>query len=123
MDPKQKLSTFILKNPPPIENTEPEKDKPQENGSPAEEQNEREIAQIAENGKAEQESGSNEEEDDWAPEPVGDEQKLSGEMGKMVVDKDLDKEEDDRLDMLHQYFQQAKKDGSIQVIIPFFLIL
>ena len=35
-------------------------------------------------------------------------------MSKMVVDKDLDKSIDDRLDMLLLYFQQALNDGTIQ---------
>jgi translation initiation factor 5 len=34
-------------------------------------------------------------------------------MSKMVVDKDLAKSEDDRLDMLHQYFQESMEDGTI----------
>jgi len=35
-------------------------------------------------------------------------------MSKMVVDKDLEKTEGDRLDMLHQFYQKAAKDGTIQ---------
>ncbi|KAF7635998.1 W2 domain-containing protein [Meloidogyne graminicola] len=35
-------------------------------------------------------------------------------MSKMVVDKDLDKSIEDRLDILHLYFQQALNDGTIQ---------
>lgn len=35
-------------------------------------------------------------------------------MSKMVVDKDLGKSVDERLDMLHQYFQRAQREGTIQ---------
>nr|CAD2162886.1 unnamed protein product [Meloidogyne enterolobii] len=67
------------------------------------------------NGAVRGGSGSLDEEDDddWAPEVI-EAEKLSGEMSKMVVDKDLDKSIDDRLDMLLAYFQQALNDGTIQ---------
>uniref|UniRef100_A0A7E4V8Q7 W2 domain-containing protein n=1 Tax=Panagrellus redivivus TaxID=6233 RepID=A0A7E4V8Q7_PANRE len=49
---------------------------------------------------------------DWA-EPLETEA-LSAHIGKLVIDKDLDKSVDDRLDMLHAFFIKAKKDGSIK---------
>lgn len=35
-------------------------------------------------------------------------------MGKMVVDKDLERSTEERLDMLHQFFLKAKENGTIQ---------
>ena len=35
-------------------------------------------------------------------------------MTKMVIDKDMEKTVKDRLDILHQYFSKAFKDGTIQ---------
>lgn len=55
--------------------------------------------------------------DDWEPEPLTEAEKLSAQVGKLIVDKDLDKSVEERLDMLHQYFIQAKKDGTIYVNI------
>lgn len=54
--------------------------------------------------------------DDWAPEPISETEKLSSQVGKLIIDKDLDKTTEERLDMLHQFFIKAKKDGSITVI-------
>jgi translation initiation factor 5 len=49
--------------------------------------------------------------DDWAPEPVAGE--LSAQIGKLVIDQDLDKSVEDRLQMLHDYFKQQKEAGSL----------
>lgn len=112
MDPKQKLSTYILKNPPTLENGEAEKETPnKENGSPPNEEAAKEIL-LTENNSG---NGSLDDDDDWAPEVEGENtEKLSGEMSKMVVDKDLEKSLEERLDMLYQYFEKAVQDGTIQ---------
>ncbi|KAI1720523.1 domain found in IF2B/IF5 domain-containing protein [Ditylenchus destructor] len=109
IDPKQKLSTFILKNPPPPEETAENKEKHDGSGSPAGEEEATEEQTVQENG-----SGNDEDDDEWAPEPMEDPEKLSTQIGKLVLDKDLDKPENDRLDMLEQFFIKAKKDGTIQ---------
>lgn len=80
-------------------------------GSPAGEEEATEEQTVQENG-----SGNDEDDDEWAPEPMEDPEKLSTQIGKLVLDKDLDKPENDRLDMLEQFFIKAKKDGTIQVI-------
>lgn len=49
--------------------------------------------------------------DDWAPEPVIDQ--LNSNIGKLIIDKDLDKSVEERLDMLHQYFVKAKENNSL----------
>lgn len=59
-----------------------------------------------------------EEDDDWAPvdESVAKlDGKLSSAVGKLVIDSDMEKPLQDRLDMLHEFFVEAKKDGSIYV--------
>ncbi|KAI1719619.1 domain found in IF2B/IF5 domain-containing protein [Ditylenchus destructor] len=109
IDPKQKLSTFILKNPPPPEDTAENKEKHDGSGSPVAEEEATEEQTVVENG-----SGNDEDDDEWAPEPVEESEKLSTQIGKLVLDKDLDKPENDRLDMLEQFFIKAKKDGTIQ---------
>ncbi|KAL3083082.1 hypothetical protein niasHS_010884 [Heterodera schachtii] len=111
VDPKQKLSTFILKNPPPPDNIESEKEVKSDGGLPAEESND--VPVVDNSGGCD--AGSNGEDDeDWAPEPVEDEEKLSGQIGKLVIDKDLDKSVDERLDLLHQFFLKAVKNNTIQ---------
>lgn len=117
IDPKQKLSTFIVKNPPtPQETGEAEKDvkKNENSNSPTEEIEEDLPSDI--NNSSGRMNGSNKEveDDDWAPELDLEAEKLSGEMGKMVVDKDLERSTEERLDMLHQFFLKAKENGTIQ---------
>jgi len=119
VDPKQKLSTFILKNPPPVEGSEPEsKEKRDGGGSPTEElgANDGNHTTNHTNGGRGDGSLDDEEDDDWAP--VDDstiklDGKLSSAVGKLVIDSDMDKPLQDRLDMLHEFFVDAKKDGSI----------
>ena len=53
--------------------------------------------------------------EDWASEANGEQHELSSQLGKLVIDKDLEKTVTERLDMLLEYFQRAKKDGSICV--------
>lgn len=50
--------------------------------------------------------------DDWA-EPVNDQDRLNSQISKLVIDQDLDKPIEERLDMLHQYFMKAKESDSL----------
>jgi len=107
IDSKHKIATFILKNPPPVEATEETKEKQRD--SPTED--------LALNGGKIEESTkivsaeAVEEDDDWAPEPEQD--KLNGEISKLVIHSDLEKPIEERLDMLNQYFVKAKEAGSL----------
>lgn len=109
IDPKQKLSTFILKNPPPPEETAETKEKQDGSSSPVAEEVATEEAIVAENG-----SGNDEDDEDWAPEPAEESEKLAGQIGKLVLDKDLDKSEEERLVMLEDFFVKANKEGTLQ---------
>uniref|UniRef100_A0A7E4VW41 W2 domain-containing protein n=1 Tax=Panagrellus redivivus TaxID=6233 RepID=A0A7E4VW41_PANRE len=108
IDPKHKLSTFIVKHPPAITDAYGDAS----NGTDAQ-KNERLPVEDA-NDLDIKENVSNDDDDDgdWA-EPLETEA-LSAHIGKLVIDKDLDKSVDDRLDMLHAFFIKAKKDGSIK---------
>lgn len=44
---------------------------------------------------------------------------VSAQIGKLIISKDLDKTIEERLDMLHQYFLNAKARGSLQVSFIF----
>ncbi|KAI3422167.1 hypothetical protein GPALN_012700 [Globodera pallida] len=112
VDPKQKLSTFILKNPPPSENIDAEKDGKNDNGVPTEEANE--TAAVVENAFICDAVSNGGDDEDWAPEPAEEEEKLSSQIGKLVIDKDLDKSVEERLDLLHQFFLKAVKNNTIQ---------
>jgi len=114
IDPKQKLSTFILKNPPTSETNEtPDNKEKRDSGSPTEDAEE-ETTNTSIKVKAKKSETENENDEDWASEAEDENQKLSVRVGKLVIDKDLDKSLEDRLDMLHQYFLKAVQDGSIQ---------
>ncbi|KHN83070.1 Eukaryotic translation initiation factor 5 [Toxocara canis] len=107
IDPKHKLSTFIMKNPP--KNDDKEK---KENGGSTPEEGviDGEILSDKDmNG-----SGSDDLDDDWA-EPMEDAAgQVSAQIGKLIISKDLEKPVEERLDMLHQYFLKAKADGTLQ---------
>ncbi|KAI6213445.1 Eukaryotic translation initiation factor 5 [Aphelenchoides besseyi] len=109
IDQKHKIATFILKNPPPVEPT-PETKERQEGGSPTEEFG-LNGSNAEQNGKAASEE--NEDDDDWAPEPLSEQEKLSAQIGKLVIDNDLEKSIEERLDMLHQYFLKAKNEDNL----------
>lgn len=49
--------------------------------------------------------------DDWAPPPVNEE--LDSKIQKLIIDRDLDKSVEERLDLLHQYFVKAKESDSL----------
>lgn len=69
----------------------------QDGGSPTEE-----FGLNGTNGEANGKAGSaddDEEDDDWAPEPLTEQEKLSAQVGKLVIDNDLEKSIEDRLDM------------------------
>ncbi|VDD93734.1 unnamed protein product [Enterobius vermicularis] len=103
IDPKHKLSTFILRNPP--KSTEDKEKK--ENGNGSDEQPEGEALSDKDNLV----------DDDWA-EPVEDStNQVSAQIGKLIISKDLEKPVEERLDMLHQYFMKAKKESTLQVAL------
>ncbi|TKR69914.1 hypothetical protein L596_022005 [Steinernema carpocapsae] len=101
IDSKHKLSAFIIKNPPKVEKVKKHKDpsKNDENGN-----NERDGGF---------ENGSSDDVDDWEPEPFDNDDKVSAQIGKLIISKDLEKPTEERLDMLHQYFIAAKKDDRL----------
>ncbi|VDM97981.1 unnamed protein product [Thelazia callipaeda] len=107
IDPKHKLSTFIMKNPPKVD----EKEK-KENGSGSTEDSVADGEILSDkdvNGSA-----SDDLDDDWA-EPMSDPTGcVSAQIGKLIISKDLDKPIEERLDMLHQYFLACKSDGTLQ---------
>lgn len=107
IDNKHKLATYIVKNPP---KKEVDLTKVKENGNGTVHADEAGHEETNNKG-----SSNEEDDDDWEPEPTnGTEQdKLSGQMSKLVLDADLDKSLDERLDMLHQFFIQKKKDNQL----------
>jgi len=111
VDPKQKLSTFIMKNPPPPEaetDAKEKRDSPTlENGTNGEDR----LSPVI-NGK--EVHNNNEADDDWAPEPTDAPDLLPSQIGKLVIVKDLEKTMDERLDMLHSFFIAARNDCSIE---------
>lgn len=106
IDSKHKLSTFILRNPP--KSTEDREKK--ENGNGSDEQPDGDTLSDKDNMNG---SGSGEIDDDWA-DPVEDStNQVSAQIGKLIVSKDLEKPVEERLDMLHQFFLKAKKEGTL----------
>ena len=60
-----------------------------------------------------QSSDDIDEDDDWAPEPLTESEKLTAGIGKLVIDKDLEKSVDERLDMMEKFFIKAKDLGTV----------
>jgi len=101
----------------------PEEPKRDGGGSPTEELGSDDAVQHNNHTNGGSGDGSlDEEDDDWAPVDETTTKldgKLSSAMGKLVIDSDMDKPLQDRLDMLHEFFVNAKKDGSIYVSFSF----
>uniref|UniRef100_A0A914D1V4 W2 domain-containing protein n=1 Tax=Acrobeloides nanus TaxID=290746 RepID=A0A914D1V4_9BILA len=96
-DPKHKLSTFILKNPPPSE------------------ANDAETNHIFDDFSQHATTNDVDEYDDWVSEPSdGGLKQLPEGISNLVMDNDLDKSVDERLDMLYEFFEKSKAEGSIQ---------
>lgn len=97
IDPKHRLSTFIIKNPPKIEiDFSLAKEKKASNGTTTQ----GEDLCDSKNGS----TGDEDDDGDWA-EPTEDE-RLAANIGKLVISKDLEKSTEERLDMLHSFFQE-----------------
>lgn len=109
VDPKHKISTFILKNPPPVEQEETKEKK--DGGTPTEEvgTNGNDIGEVVASKLS-----HDDDDDDWVPEPLTEAEKLSAQVGKLVIDTDLEKSVEERLDMLHQYFIKMRNEGKLQ---------
>lgn len=109
IDSRHRLSTFIIKNPPKIdidyEKAAKDAGRPQteEDGEDA----------VDGNGANNNSSDGMDDDDDWADEPAGDDAALSGAVGRLVISRDLEKPVEERLDMLHQFFMEKKKAGTV----------
>jgi hypothetical protein len=68
------------------------------------------------NGKARDPPAPDNDETDWAPEPIEEADLIPTQIGKLILNKDLEKGKEERLDMLHQYFKKSVEDDSIQVV-------
>ncbi|VDK42855.1 unnamed protein product [Anisakis simplex] len=109
IDGKHKLSTFIMKNPPKNNN---ESSREKKDGS---EDNLIDGGDNVASDKDVNGSGSDEVDEDWA-EPNEEElglNQVSSQIGKLIISKDLEKSIEERLDMLHQFFIDAKRNGTI----------
>ncbi|KAK6767118.1 hypothetical protein RB195_026487 [Necator americanus] len=107
IDSRHKLSTYILKNPPKVEVDFSKDSKQNGNGHVKEED-------LGVEANGDRNSSNDDDDDDWAPEE--DEAvntKLAAGIGKLVIDKDLDKSIEERLDMLHRFFLDAKEKGTV----------
>uniref|UniRef100_A0A8R1HY20 Eukaryotic translation initiation factor 5 n=1 Tax=Caenorhabditis japonica TaxID=281687 RepID=A0A8R1HY20_CAEJA len=110
IDNKHKLATYIVKNPPKIDVDFSKADKNGKKASGADAAA-AVAAELIHNG--DKGSSNDDDDDDWEPEPVEPNGMLSAGMGKLVLDKDLEKSEEQRLDMLHNFFVKAKDEGKI----------
>lgn len=111
IDLKHKLSTYIMKNPPKIDvdfSKAEEKNGKKTSGADAAAAVAADLIHGSDKG-----SSNDDDDDDWEPEPVEPNGMLSTGMGKLVLDKDLEKSEEQRLDMLHNFFVKAKDEGRI----------
>ncbi|ULT86642.1 hypothetical protein L3Y34_006388 [Caenorhabditis briggsae] len=111
IDLKHKLSTYIMKNPPKIDvdfSKAEEKNGKKTSGADANAAPTADIIHGSDKG-----SSNDDDDDDWEPEPVEPNGMLSAGMGKLVLDKDLEKSKEQRLDMLHDFLVKAKDEGRI----------
>ncbi|CAL2044451.1 hypothetical protein CAEBREN_20856 [Caenorhabditis brenneri] len=109
IDLRHKLSTYIIKNPPKIDVDFSKAEA--KNGKKTSGADAAAAADVIHN--SDKGSSNDDDDDDWEPEPVEPNGMLSTGMGKLVLDKDLEKSEEQRLDMLHNFFLKAKDEGRI----------
>ncbi|GMS78155.1 hypothetical protein PENTCL1PPCAC_330, partial [Pristionchus entomophagus] len=114
IDPKLRLSSFIVKKPPPSDSNY---DKIVISSQKVEKVSEKNGGAIEKSNHC----SSNEEVDDdedWA-EPTGqfaicqEETRLAARFAKHMHSKDLEKTKKERLDMLHEFFNKAKENSKI----------
>ena len=132
VDPKHKVTTFILKNPPPVDAADESSKlfccrcfgvwnfhslatylEDKREASPTDELGLNGVEADANGKPVPKKEDEADDDDDWAPEPLTDQEKLSAQVGKLVIDQDLEKPMEERLDMLHRYFLAAKKRDAI----------
>lgn len=116
---KQKLATFILKNPPPVEEDLLKKAKKiqkngKKEGSGSPEQNGKENVGFDfdhhENGV---DRGSDDfDDDDWADDDSTRKLELTGAMAALAMNPDLDRPIEERLDMFYNYLMKAKTEAN-----------
>lgn len=127
---KHKLTTFIVKNPPPIDEADSaagskrksKKSREGGGGSPSND-NENEVGMdfdtpLNMNGK--HSSGDNSGDDgDYEPEdaPETDREQLTGAMAALAMNEDLDKPIEDRLDMFYNWLGKQKKAGPLNASV------
>lgn len=107
IDNKHKLSTFIVKNPPKLETDVVGATKVKENGTTKEDHEETNGADKSSDG-----DDGLEDDDDWA-DPVDESGALTAGIGKLVIDKDLEKSVGERLDILEKFMLNAKEEKNI----------
>ena len=107
IDNKHKLSTFIVKNPPKLETDVVGATKSKENGAAVKD----EVEEL--NGADKSSDGDDLEDDgDWA-DPIDETGQLTAGIGKLVIDKDLEKSVGDRLDIFEKFLIKAKEEDNI----------
>lgn len=106
IDPKHKLSSYIVKNPPLQNNDEDKDSSKKENTSPTEEK------QTDSFDFEDTPAVIIEDDDDWCP-VEGEYEAITAAVGKLVLDKDLDKPLGARLDMLYQFILKARENGTL----------
>lgn len=114
IDPRQKLTTFIIKNPPNPEKKD--KDDAKKKKAKKDEKEPEPGAEVL-NGGAPDSNESNEGDEDWADDLDDAEERqkeiLGGKMAALTINADLEKSVEDRLDMFYTFLQKAKKNGDL----------
>jgi len=114
MDMRHKVTTFMIKNPPEVkidahgQSLTKKKDRKKEDKKDGKNSDEND-----------QEFGANddEEDDDWAPEDISEEavkarmEALSGGLGGLVIDNDMEKPENERINIFHKYVKNKIQSG------------
>jgi translation initiation factor 5 len=113
MDTTHKVTTYMIKNP-------PEK-KIDDHGESLTKKKDRKKGDTKEGKNSDDddkvEAGNDDDDDDWAPEDVSEEavkarmEALSGGLGGLVIDNDMEKPENERINIFHKFVKNKIQSG------------
>lgn len=116
MDMRHKVTTYMIKNPPEVKidahGESLTKKKDRKKGDAKDEKNGDDDKEGAANSNEDEDD-----DDDWAPEDVSEEaikarmEALSGGLGGLVIDNDMEKPEADRINIFHKFVKNKIQSG------------